>query len=75
MISQASSAITVVSQRPEQHGTMQHIEAEKLLLVATQKRQSALHEIQVGFGCLQILVFVLTKMQPGRAVAGLIEAI
>ncbi|RXG61729.1 Single-stranded DNA-binding protein, mitochondrial [Armadillidium vulgare] len=46
VISQASSAISVVSQHPEQHGTMQHIEAEKLLLVATQKRQCALHEIQ-----------------------------
>ncbi|KAB7493838.1 Actin-binding protein anillin [Armadillidium nasatum] len=43
---EASSAISVVSQHLEQHGTMQHIEAEKLLLVATQKRQCALHEIQ-----------------------------
>nr|XP_027211122.1 anillin-like [Penaeus vannamei] len=39
-------AITVVLQRVEQQGTPQHVEAEKLLLLASQKRQTALNEIQ-----------------------------
>lgn len=46
VISQASNAITVVLQRVEQQGTPQHVEAEKLLLLASQKRQTALNEIQ-----------------------------
>lgn len=47
VIAQASNAVSVVLQRPEQQGTPQHVEAEKLLLLASQKRQSALNEIQV----------------------------
>nr|XP_045607574.1 anillin-like isoform X2 [Procambarus clarkii] len=46
VIAQASNAVTVVLQRPEQQGTPQHVEAEKLLLLASQKRQTALNEIQ-----------------------------
>ena len=46
VISQASGAISVVSSRPQQQGTTQHIEAEKLLLVASQKRIAAQNEIQ-----------------------------
>ncbi|XP_069957751.1 anillin isoform X3 [Cherax quadricarinatus] len=46
VIAQASNAVTVVLQRPEQQGTPQHVEAEKLLLLASQKRQTSLNEIQ-----------------------------
>ncbi|XP_042228384.1 anillin-like isoform X2 [Homarus americanus] len=46
VIAQASNAVTVVLQRLEQQGTPQHVEAEKLLLLASQKRQTALNEIQ-----------------------------
>ncbi|KAG0725453.1 Anillin [Chionoecetes opilio] len=46
VIAQASNAVSVVLQRLEQQGTPQHVEAEKLLLLASQKRQSALNEIQ-----------------------------
>ncbi|XP_050688938.1 anillin-like isoform X3 [Eriocheir sinensis] len=46
VIAQASNAVSVVLQRPEQQATPQHVEAEKLLLLASQKRQSALNEIQ-----------------------------
>ncbi|XP_068229036.1 anillin-like isoform X3 [Palaemon carinicauda] len=46
VISQASNAVTVVLQHVEHQGTPQHVEAEKLLLLATQKRQTALDEIQ-----------------------------
>ncbi|XP_066988802.1 anillin-like [Macrobrachium rosenbergii] len=46
VISQASNAVTVVLQHIEHQGTPQHVEAEKLLLLATQKRQTALDEIQ-----------------------------
>ncbi|XP_045117440.1 anillin-like isoform X5 [Portunus trituberculatus] len=46
VIAQASNAVSVVLKRPEQQGTPQHVEAEKLLLLSSQKRQSALNEIQ-----------------------------
>ncbi|KAK4310082.1 hypothetical protein Pmani_018334 [Petrolisthes manimaculis] len=46
VIAQASNAVTVVLQHPEHQGTPQHVEAEKLLLLATQRRQTALNEIQ-----------------------------
>lgn len=46
VIAQASNAVTVVLQCPEQQGTPQHVEAEKLLLLSCQKRQTAMNEIQ-----------------------------
>lgn len=58
VISQASNAITVVLQRVEQQGTPQHVEAEKLLLLASQKRQTALNEIQVGNSPSPLNIFV-----------------
>lgn len=48
VIAQASNAVTVVLQHPEHQGTPQHVEAEKLLLLAAQRRQTALNEIQVS---------------------------
>ncbi|XP_071548148.1 uncharacterized protein [Panulirus ornatus] len=47
VIAQASNAVTVVLQCPEQQGTPQHVEAEKLLLLSCQKRQTAMNEIQL----------------------------
>ncbi|CAL4065742.1 unnamed protein product, partial [Meganyctiphanes norvegica] len=47
VISQASQAVNVVLSKPETlEGTTQHIEAEKVLLIASLKRHQALNEIQ-----------------------------
>ena len=66
MIAQASNAVSVVLKRPEQQGTPQHVEAEKLLLLSSQKRQSALNEIQVIkpalIGTLLILIAPVNLM-------------
>ena len=46
IISQASVAVSIAEQRPDQFGSTHHIEAEKLLLLACHRRQAIMNEIQ-----------------------------
>ncbi|CAH1132178.1 unnamed protein product [Ceutorhynchus assimilis] len=46
IISQTSQALNLCSSTPEFFGSTEQVEAERVLLVATHRRQSALHELQ-----------------------------
>ncbi|XP_060534252.1 anillin isoform X2 [Cylas formicarius] len=46
IISQTSQALNLCSSTPEFSGSTEQVEAERVLLVATHRRQAALHELQ-----------------------------
>ena len=48
IMSQASVAVSVAEERTDQRGTGHHVEAERLLLVATHRRHALLSQVQVS---------------------------